>query len=98
MHQERDPSTSYRVEVAWPAGADQLTFSVTIYPPGSLTVGSIYREDVVPQWMRTAIDMLDMAAIKGEAIIPFFGNKSGNTYWFFAQQVYETEPETNSKT
>lgn len=35
--------------------------------------------------------MLDMAAIKGEATIPFFGSKAGSTYWFFAQQVYESK-------
>ena len=93
MHKERDPHTSYRVEVAWPSGSDQLIFSVTVYPPitsdNPVTVGSLYREDVIPEWMRTAVDMLDMAAIKGEATIPFFGSKAGSTYWFFAQQVYE---------
>jgi len=95
MHQQRDPHTSYRVEVSWPVKSDQLTFLLTIYPPVGSGYGSTvrceYREDVIPEWMRTAIDMLDMAAFKGEATIPFFGSKSGNTYWFFAKQVYETE-------
>ena len=93
MHQERDPGSSYRVEVMWPVGSDLLTFNVTIYPPAgsghSVTVGSVYREDVIPEWMRIAVDMLDMAAVGGNAMIPFFGSKAGNVYWFHSQQVYE---------
>jgi len=95
MHQQRDPYTSYRVEVMWPSDSELLTFSVTIFPPSiqgdSLTVNTIYREDVIPEWVRTSVDMLNMAAIKGEAIIPHFGNKSGTVYWLFAQQTYEKE-------
>lgn len=92
MSPQRDPDTSYRVEVTWPANSDQLTFSVTIYPPASsgesVTVGTVYREDVIPEWIRVAIDMLDMAAVEGNASIPFFGNKSGNLYWFHSRQTY----------
>lgn len=78
----------------WPAASDQLTFSITVYPPADSDknpiVGSHYREDAIPEWLRIGIDMLDMAAFKGDATIPFFGSKAGNTYWFFAQQVYES--------
>jgi hypothetical protein len=35
-----------------------------------------------------------MAAVKGDATIPFFGSKAGNTYWLFAQQVYNTKEGT----
>ena len=93
MQPKRDPQTSYRVEVTWPVGSDLLTFHVTIYPPAdsekAVSVGSVYREDSIPEWMRIAIDMLDMAAVEGNALIPFFGSKAGNVYWFHAQQVYD---------
>jgi len=81
----------------WPAASDQLIFSITVYPPADSDkqpiVGGTYREDSIPEWVRTALDMLDMAAIQGQAVIPFFGSKSDNTYWFFAQQVYEAGKE-----
>jgi len=93
MQNKRDPQTSYRVEVTWPTKSDKLVFNVTIYPPAednkAPTVGSVYREDVIPEWMRIAVDMLDMAAVEGNALIPFFGSKAGNVYWFHAQQVYD---------
>lgn len=92
MHPQRNPHTSYRVEVTWPAESDLLTFNVTIYPPAesgdSVSVGSVYREDAIPEWMRVAVDMLDMAAVDGNALIPFFGSKAGNIYWFHSQQTY----------
>jgi len=98
MHNERDPHTSYRVEVMWPATSDKLTFSITIYPPHPADtqpiIGAVYREDTIPEWLRVAIDLIDMAAVKGDATIPFFGSKAGNTYWLFAQQVYNTKEGT----
>lgn len=98
MHPERDPYTSYRVEVVWPPGEDALTYLVTIYPPiagGSVTptIGAAYREDVIPEWMQVAIDMLNMAAVNGDATIHFFGSKAGNVYWLHAQQTYEGRRE-----
>lgn len=97
MYKERDPHTSYRIDVTWLSSADLLTFSVTIYPPAtqenSPTIGRVYRyrEDVIPEWMRVAVDMIDMAALEGVAEIPHFGNRSGTVYWLFAQQVYEKD-------
>ena len=92
MHHQRDPETSYRVEVMWPVKSDNLILNVTTYPPvtegNPVTVSSVYREDAIPEWMRVALDMLDMAAVGGDALVPFFGSKAGNIYWFHAQQVY----------
>ena len=100
MQPKRDPQTSYRVEVTWPVDTDLLTFHVTIYPPAnsekSVSVGSVYREDSIPEWMQIAVDMLDMAAVDGNALIPFFGSKAGNVYWFHAQQVYYAANETKT--
>jgi hypothetical protein len=91
MHQTRDRRTSYRIEKV-NSDLDQLTLSVTIYPPAgekeNVSVGSFYRVDAVPEWVTIAMDMLDASATDGVGSIPFYGSKSGMVYWLHAEQVY----------
>ena len=94
MHDKRDPRTSYRIQVNDTPGCT-LTYSVTTFPPGGKTstetvrVGQEYRADVVPEWMRIAVEILDMAAVEGNALVPFFGGKVGNVYWLMSDQTQE---------
>jgi hypothetical protein len=90
MHDKREPRTSYRVEVINDHKVEeQLTLSVTIYPPADVTVESLYRYDAIPEWIRIGMDLLDMASTKGCGSVPFFGSRASNVYWFHAEQVYE---------
>lgn len=104
MHNERDMYSSYRVQVNDTPGCT-LTYSVTTYPPGGktvmeaakVTVDQQFRADVIPEWLRISIDMLDIAAVNGNALIPFFGSKAGNTYWFMAVQTQERYDDKETK-
>lgn len=93
MDNVRDPKSSYRIEILWPPSSDSLTYNITIYPPlkskyaAAPTIGVMSREDSVPEWMLTAVEMLNMASIDAQADIPFFGTRIGNIYWLHAEQV-----------
>lgn len=93
MDNERDQHTSYRVELL-DDPKDGLTYHVTTYAPsgvsGSLeyTKEETLRVDLVPSWVLTSIEMLNMASVNEAGAIPFFGTRSGNIYWFQASQVY----------
>jgi hypothetical protein len=101
MHEERDPRTSYRVEVIDDyKGEGQLALSVTIYPPASsgenVTVGCLYRYDAIPEWLRISMDLLDLSSTNGFGMVPFFGGRSSNVYWFHAQQVYNNDDRSRA--
>lgn len=88
MDSERDPHTSYRVERM--PGA---LFSVTTYPPtdtydNGITIEENLLESKLPTWVRTSMDMLDMASTNDAGAVPFFGTRSGNIYWFQSTQIY----------
>lgn len=92
MDSERNPETSYRVERLSPR-QDGLVYEVTTYAPvtegQTFTKEEVLREDVLPDWVRVGMSMLDMASSPdGMGSIPFFGSRTYDTYWFQARQVY----------
>lgn len=92
----RNTTYSYRVKVE--TNTDPPLYHVTTYPKypkHSMEDANVkfghYRFDLVPEWMVTAMTMLDMASEGGDATIPYFGTKSGGVYWLMADQVYGKE-------
>ena len=95
MLAQRNPKTSYRVEIQKYADDQELSYRITEYKDAS-NEGSTYkqetymREDALPEWVIMGVRLLDISAVDGIADIPFFGEKNGPVYWFYAQQVYKT--------
>lgn len=46
------------------------------------------RKDTLPSWVIEGMQVLDVAG--GDVVVPFFGDKVGPVYWFWADQYYIT--------
>lgn len=76
---QRIITTTYRFRVTEPG-----YFEVTTYPKyPSLVVDSVYRFDVLPDWIQDAIRMLDAAGVGYP--VDGLGRKVGDTYWVEAE-------------
>lgn len=81
---QRIITTTYRFKTIEPD-----YFEVTTYPRyPSLVVDSVYRFDVMPDWMQDAIRMLD-AAGDGHPVNGL-GRRVGGVYWVEAELEKET--------
>lgn len=87
MDEQRNPKTSYCVELL---DDEELIAVVSTYSTSGLKdkIRMEYRLDALPTWVRTGIDLLDLATVDGHADIPKFGHKTDRSYWFFSDQVY----------
>lgn len=93
LDNKRDPDTTYRVL------ADDRTpgyYDVTVYPPKwnhgeSRVTSSVYREDMIPEWMHDTMKVLDFAG--SDVDVWTVGLRSdmpfGRVYWFSSKQHEE---------
>jgi len=76
----RDHSTTYRVSTT----TYGELYKVTMYPKTPAPIGnSLYRLDLLPEWMRKGMEMLDVAGNDHE--VPGVGRRTGSAYWFEAE-------------
>lgn len=91
LHDVRNKSSTYRVHKT--TVDSTTTYAVTVYPlqrsgAEEPVATGIYRSDMLPTWMLEGISTLDVAGTT-DVQIPFFGDKKGDSYWFFSDDMYE---------
>jgi hypothetical protein len=80
MDRERNLSTTYRV-----VPTKDNYYSVLVYPKSPAEISEkIYREDMLPSWLRDAMVLLDCAGVGHDVL--GIGAKVGETYWVVMQK------------
>lgn len=88
---KRDPKTTYKLE-RLSLGQNQeplygvAFFGTVVYLP------TIYRFDILPQWMQDAVATLDTAGAGVDVV--GIGRKVGNTYWIGSADWLEASART----